>query len=292
MRTGSIYIIRNTVNDKVYIGQTTMTVHERFMTHMKPSAAKQKSGYKLYMALDKYGREKFYVETLETEIPVELLDQKEIEYIARYNSYNCGYNSTKGGDGRVINLIDNEEELLEKAKQKVPAVELAQLFDVNVATIYRTLHKLGFYYYEIDEESVIQDALLGMKQEAIANKYDVNKVTIQRILRKNNIRFHRERIDMRDAFDVDAVRNNYEKQMPISEICKKYNLTETTFYRIKKQYGFSTREQLYTNVTQTCDVEAIKSDYFGGMKTKDIQHKYGLSTGSLYRIIKENQWRR
>ena len=73
---------------------------------------------------------------------------------------------------------------------------------------------------------------------------------------------------------------------------KKYNLTETTFYRIKKQYGFPTREQLYTNVTQTCDVEAIKSDYFGGMKTKDIQHKYGLSTGSLYRIIKENQWRR
>jgi transposase len=269
-----------------------MTVHERFMTHMKPSAAKQKSGYKLYMALDKYGREKFYVETLETEIPVELLDQKEIEYIARYNSYNYGYNSTKGGDGRVINLIDNEEELLEKAKQKVPAVELAQLFDVNVATIYRTLHKLGFYYYEIDEESVIRDALLGMRQEEIANKYGVNKVTIQRILRKNNIRFHRERIDMRDAFDVDAVRSDYEKQMPISEICKKYNLTKTTFYRIKKQYIFPTREQVYTNVTQTCDVEAIKADYFGGMKTKDIQHKYGLSSGSLYRIIKENQWKR
>jgi len=40
MRTGSIYIIKNTINDKVYIGQTTMTVHERFMSHKKPCVLK------------------------------------------------------------------------------------------------------------------------------------------------------------------------------------------------------------------------------------------------------------
>lgn len=45
MRTGSIYIIKNDINEKVYVGQTTMTVHERFMTHMKPSTTKQRSGY-------------------------------------------------------------------------------------------------------------------------------------------------------------------------------------------------------------------------------------------------------
>lgn len=55
MRTGSIYIIKNTVNDKVYIGQTTMTVHERFMVHMKPSTAKLKRNCKLYNAVTKYG---------------------------------------------------------------------------------------------------------------------------------------------------------------------------------------------------------------------------------------------
>jgi hypothetical protein len=58
MRTGSIYIIKNTVNDKVYIGQTTMAVHERFMVHMKPSTAKLRRNYKLYNAVTKYGRDK------------------------------------------------------------------------------------------------------------------------------------------------------------------------------------------------------------------------------------------
>ena len=30
---GSIYIIRNTINDKVYIGQTTQTIGIRFTNH-------------------------------------------------------------------------------------------------------------------------------------------------------------------------------------------------------------------------------------------------------------------
>ena len=69
-QTGSIYIIRNTINDKVYIGQTTMTVMERFKNHLKPSTCKQRSTYKLYNAMNKYGKENFYVETLESNIPV------------------------------------------------------------------------------------------------------------------------------------------------------------------------------------------------------------------------------
>lgn len=70
VRTGSIYIIKNTVNDKVYIGQTTTTVHERFMAHMKPSTSKMRHTYKLYNAILKYGADKFYVETLLENIPI------------------------------------------------------------------------------------------------------------------------------------------------------------------------------------------------------------------------------
>ena len=141
MRTGSIYIIKNTVNDKVYIGQTTMTVHERFMVHMKPSTAKLRRNYKLYNAVTKYGRDKFYVETLEDNVPLELLNQKEIEYITMYNSFYNGYNSTKGGDGRIINKVENEDELLSLAKSGVSADNLALKFSVNKATVFRTLHK-------------------------------------------------------------------------------------------------------------------------------------------------------
>lgn len=290
MRTGSIYIIKNDVNNKVYIGQTTMTVHERFMTHMKPSTTKQRSGYKLYMAVNKYGKEHFFVETLESDIPIEQLDKKEIQYIAKYDSFYNGYNSTPGGDGRVINLIEDEEELLMKAKAGISANELAEYYGVNKATIYRTIHKLGFYYYEVDEDAVVSLAQSGVKQSEIAKKYGIDKMTVQRILRKNNIRFRKRRVDMREDFSVEDIRKDYDSQMAIELICKKYNITKTTFYRIKKQHKFPTRKQIYTNVSQRKDLDFIKQDYFSGLKTEDICKKYKLSAGSLYRIIDICGW--
>lgn len=290
MRTGSIYIIKNDINEKVYVGQTTMTVHERFMTHMKPSTTKQRSGYKLYMAVKKYGKEHFFVETLESDVPLEQLDMKEIQYIAKYDSFYNGYNSTKGGDGRIINLIENEEELLMKAKSGTSASELAEYYGVNKATIYRTIHKLGFYYYEVDEEAIISAAKLGLRQADIAQEYGIDKMTVQRILRKNNVRFHKQRIDMREDFSVEDLRKDYESQMSIEAICKKYNITKTTFYRIKKQYEFSTRKQIYTNVAQRDDIDLIKQDYLRGVKTEELCKKYKLSAGSLYRIIEICGW--
>lgn len=124
-----------------------MPVAERYRAHMKPSTAKLKGTYKIYNAINKYGKENFYYEILETNVPESELDSKEIAYIAQYNSYYEGYNSTPGGDGRVISKIEDEQELLRLATAGQTAEELAKIFNVCKATIFRTLHKLNFYYH-------------------------------------------------------------------------------------------------------------------------------------------------
>ena len=49
MKTGLIYIIRNTENYKVYIGQTTLSLQDRWKQHKKPSTAKKRKNYnKIY----------------------------------------------------------------------------------------------------------------------------------------------------------------------------------------------------------------------------------------------------
>ena len=63
MYLGEIYIIRNTVNSKVYVGQTNETVRVRFRKHL--SAAKTGKGYVIGKAMRKYGLENFYVELIE-----------------------------------------------------------------------------------------------------------------------------------------------------------------------------------------------------------------------------------
>jgi len=141
MRKGSIYIIKNKINDKVYIGQTVMSVQERFRAHCKPCTAKQRGTYKIYNAFNKYGVENFYVETLVENIPLNILDSKEIEYIESFDSFKNGYNSTKGGDGRIINKIDDEEEIIIRYKNRESCTSIAKDYKVHPTTIQRVLYK-------------------------------------------------------------------------------------------------------------------------------------------------------
>lgn len=246
MRTGSIYIIKNTVNSKVYIGQTTMTVRERFMTHMKPSTAKRKGTYKLYNAVLKYGSDKFYVETLEENVSLDKLDEREIELINQYDSFRKGYNSTPGGDGRIINKINNEEELLRLAKEGRGTAEIATLFGVNKATVIRTLHKLGFYYRS-NKEQILNLANEGFSNREIANILNCSSATVSRALDRFNVRRHNVPVKCRNGFDYDSLIADYENQMPIGDLCNKHGITKTTFYRIKKDKNIATRPQIYVN---------------------------------------------
>lgn len=243
-RTGSIYIIRNTVNDKVYIGQTTMTVHERFMAHLKPSTCKAKAGYKLYNAMKKHGNDKFYVETIEDGVPLDKLDEREIELIAEYDSFNNGYNSTPGGDGRIFNKINNEEELLELAKGGMSTKKLAERYGVNKATVIRTLHHLDFYYRP-DQSKIVELANSGMTYDEVADAMNCDRVTVQRALHRKGQRRYNRKVSSRESFDYDALVSDYNNQVPIQELCEKYGITKTTFYRIKGQLGIETRPQIY-----------------------------------------------
>lgn len=93
---GFIYIIRNTVNTKVYIGQTRTSVEQRWKEHLRHA---QYGDQVINRAMRKYGANKFYIETLEI-CNIELLDYREMYYIDLYNSTDKskGYNVSIGGN--------------------------------------------------------------------------------------------------------------------------------------------------------------------------------------------------
>lgn len=90
-----IYCIRNLINTKCYIGQS-LWVWSRFAEH------KRGEGNKLvYQAIQKYGIENFSFEVIDTAISLEELNQKEIHWIAEYDSLSPnGYNLTSGGSSK------------------------------------------------------------------------------------------------------------------------------------------------------------------------------------------------
>lgn len=88
---GYIYKTTNIINNKIYIGQRKSS---KFLGNNYLG-----SGKHLKCAVQKYGRDNFIVEQLDTALSPNELDLKEIEWIAKFDSTNpdIGYNISQGG---------------------------------------------------------------------------------------------------------------------------------------------------------------------------------------------------
>jgi group I intron endonuclease len=90
-----IYKITNKINGKVYIGQTTRALHERWVGHCHHKHKKRSA---VGEAIKVYGKENFTIEEIAQASTREELDQLEIKYIAQLNSLAPnGYNLKTGG---------------------------------------------------------------------------------------------------------------------------------------------------------------------------------------------------
>lgn len=112
--TKSIYIIKNTANDKVYVGQA-INPHRRFVQHLC-NGNRGLDSYPIHKAIEKYGKDKFFYEILEDS--VENYNEREAYWIAYYNSLSPnGYNILPGGSTNPIlrgeehprNTLTNEQ---------------------------------------------------------------------------------------------------------------------------------------------------------------------------------------
>ena len=95
---GSVYLITNSANGKVYVGQTTMTLYARWRAHATCRNTR------IGAAIQEHGRSVFLVALLGTAETQPELDALEAFHIARLNAQDpdVGYNATSGGRGAKI----------------------------------------------------------------------------------------------------------------------------------------------------------------------------------------------
>lgn len=99
LRTGSIYMIRNKVNGKKYVGQTIQRVIDRVRKHR--SQGETNYCRVLKAAILKHGWDSFEWSVLEAGVPASQMDAREIAMIDEHESrVPSGYNLQGGGNAR------------------------------------------------------------------------------------------------------------------------------------------------------------------------------------------------
>lgn len=202
-----VYIIKNTINNKVYIGQAINT-QKRFTSHKSRSKLDLDNSI-LHKAMKKYGIENFYVEILESQI--KNYNEREKYWISKFNSiYPNGYNILKGGEEPPLlkgekhwnaSLTQEQVNILidELINSNMTLAKIAKCYNVNY-TILRHINygeawrdeKLSYPLKQDDDRNIlknrknIEDIFYLLKEsscsmEQIGKYFNVSRKVIERI---------------------------------------------------------------------------------------------------------------
>lgn len=115
---GCVYLARNAINKKIYIGYTNQTLGRRITAHLSAAKTKENDRY-FYNAIKKYGKDNFLWTILFLSNDQSKLKEIERECIKLYESNNrlFGYNLTTGGEGASLNT-EIKSKISRKAKER------------------------------------------------------------------------------------------------------------------------------------------------------------------------------
>jgi group I intron endonuclease len=232
-----IYMIKNKINNKSYIGMTTRDINLRWKEHLKLAKMKSRKMGAIHKAINKYGVENFefiiLYETNSSNSIFKILCKKEIEYIELYGTYKNGYNNTKGGDGSsLFSLTDEQKQhlreinlgkkLSEEHRKAITNGLLKREYvtsDETKKKISQSQPKRPVISYYLDNGEIIS---IHLTQRDLANYFSIPYKKVNKVLK--NIHFTLGKINNRDVGvvykdeinlipnKISYFKNNYSKR--------------------------------------------------------------------------------
>lgn len=207
----SIYIIKSKTSEKSYIGQTNSTTEKRWKKHLD-AQRRNKTTSALYLAIEKYGIEDFEVKSIvDGNMDKKQLNELEVKYIAEMNTLSPkGYNLNGGGNSNVISE--------ETRKRKSNALKGRNMTWGNKVS-------------------------LGVKKLWSDPEYRAKQIA-QRYAKRGKYKTGIIREKLRFKLDILSFKKDYYNDLKVKDICKKYNLSVSTMYRIIKRESLNKRRYL------------------------------------------------
>lgn len=282
-----IYIIRNTVNGKVYIGQSRR-ISNREYCHFHALEKGTHYNKHLQRSYNTYGRDAFVFEVIEW-CDVSELDEREKYYIQKYDSMNInkGYNNEGGG-----NVGKEVSERVREAKRgannpmygKSPSEESREKMRISSRG----------HNTKLTEEQVYQlkeDLVNGIPQKEVAEKYGLTVAAVGKIQMCKNWQYVHSDIN-NDLIFFHEDERIYKHRMiraleatgiSRSEIARRVGVDIGTVLRV-----LNTRSQYFRDSAKNKELQAkVVAEFLEGKNRKEIQRKYEITDAKYVSLISE-----
>ena len=303
-----IYMIKNLVNNKVYVGQSK-ELDKRFKRHINELKNNNHHSIHLQRAWNKYGEDSFDFIILEYCVEDEL-DEKEIYWIDHYNAcdYDSGYNNKEGGSHGKYSE-ESKRKMSESSKgQKCPEwlkEHFSQLYSGEGNPMYGRAGELSPNYGKFVSEETrkkISEANKGKivteeQKEKISNSLKGRFIgELNPFYGKQHTEKTKERLreinlgktnseETRKKISQNNIGKKYSKEtkdkIRLSKLGNKnpfYNKTHSNEQKEK----WSKERRKYNEET----VIEIRKDIKNGIGFDDLFYKYNITKGILRKIKK------
>lgn len=289
---GFIYKITNKVNGKSYIGQTRYTVEFRWRQHQH-----KKDNTYFHNAIQKYGIDNFTVETLE-ECDFKDLNSREIFYIAKYDTFNNGYNLTIGGEGKRKIVTDNQyDEIKELYLSGFSSNKIAVIYSVDKATIVKILKALGvkirsnkLNINQQEFKELVEDYKSGYSLRELSKRYDCSPVGLKEYFIRKGVDIKVKYSILEDKKSIDNLIKDYtDNILKITDIEHKYHCSKATIKKILSLNGINMKGKgSKFKLTDSECLEAIRM-FNSGISIKNIARKYEVDKCTIYSMFRRYQ---
>jgi len=219
-----LYIITNSVNGKMYVGQTTQVPLVRWKTHLRSPYLKSVKDRipKLYNAMKKYGVENFKFSIISDAAKnLEELNELEIFIISELETVTNGYNVRRGGKNNfvTIDMLKTRSEaqmghsVSDEVRQRLREVQLGHKYPDWVKN-QRSFDLICKHYLESnkDKSHSIDEVIKAVKKFIKEKEKFLKENKIGKKYKSKNIKETRSLIDHSiSEKDKDKIRENCKK---------------------------------------------------------------------------------